>query len=265
MCYYQVVFKEMKKKASNFLSAVMVFARRDIKTRYAGSVLGLSWIVIYPLVMAAMATGVFSIVFKDSVQNVPFFVYSLAGFSVWIFFSQAVISSARSLVQNREIIINNKIDTEVIVLGLILSRSLDLFVTTIFLTIAALSLGIFTFHPVNLLLAIIALFLFVIILSLFAAAGNVFFRDVQAITDIFINVIFYATPVVYPLAAIPDFIREFIILNPLSIIISAYRSSFLPLSDTGPKIIYLIVLELLSVLVVRRFYLKMEKRFAEYL
>jgi len=252
-------------KLKDKFSTALIFAKRDIKTRYAGSFLGTAWIVLYPMAMATITSLVFSIAFQKTIQEIPFFIYTLAGFACWIFFTQSISSSARSLVQNREIIINNKIDTELIIIGVLISRSLDLLVTTLFVVIASLTLHVFIFSLPTFILSILALILIVLILSLLVAAGNAYFRDVQALTDIFLNIVFYATPIVYPLVAIPEKYRGLLTLNPLTSIISGFRSALLPLPTNVNYLMIAVIVEILLLVFVYRLYKKLERKFAELL
>ena len=253
------------KKLSDSLFISWTFARRDIKTRYAGSLLGTTWIVLYPLIMAIITSVVFSIVFKGYVDGVSFFLYSLSGFSFWIFFSQSITAASRCLIQNRDIIINNKISTELIVFGVIISRSLDLIVTTIFLVAAALYLHEFVFLPGYFILSVAALYLIVLALSLLVAAGNVFFRDIQAVTDILVNILFYLTPIVYPLSVIPSKFRSYLLINPLTQIVSSLRSSIIPVTTDHLNLIPLILIETLALILIYLLYKKLENKFAQVL
>ena len=253
------------KKIRDSLFISWTFAARDIKTRYAGSFLGTTWIILYPLVMAIITSVVFSIVFKGYVDGVSFFLYSLSGFSFWIFFSQSITAASRSLVQNRDIIINNKISTELIVFGVIISRSLDLLVTLLFLIGAAIYLREFVFLPGAFVLSLGSLYLIVLSLSLLVAAGNVFFRDIQAITDILINILFYLTPIVYPLSVIPAQYRNLLSVNPLTVIVSSLRSSIIPVTNGNMNLIPFIFIEAVILILIYLIYKKLENKFAQVL
>lgn len=248
-----------------FLFGAWIFAFRDLKTRYAGSFLGAIWIILYPLLMAAITSIVFALAFKKTVENVPFFLYTLAGFSAWVFFVQTINSSTRSLVQNRDIIVNNNIPTELILGGVVLSRCVDLCITTVFLIISSTALGVLSFNPLFFLKSMLILLLITCTLSFITAASNVYFRDVQALVDIILNIIFYATPIIYPLSAIPVRYLWVFNLNPLTSIFSGFRASILPFSFNFSSLNLILVISFLSLLIVFTVYKRLEKNFAQFL
>lgn len=248
-----------------FLHGIWIFAKRDLTTRYAGSVLGIIWIILYPLAMAVITSIVFAIAFQKTIEQVPFFLYTLAGFSAWVFFVQSVTSSTRSLVQNRDIIINNKIPTELILGGIILSRCIDLVITTTFLVLMSVFMGVLTFNPILFLISVLTLILATGIISFISAAGNVYFRDVQALVDIFLNIIFYATPIIYPLSVIPAHFLWIFKLNPLTPMFLGFRASILNVSYDSVLLTWAFAVFFVLFLGVVIIYKHLEKRFAQLL
>lgn len=253
------------KVLTNFWFGASIFAFRDLKTRYAGSFLGAIWIILYPLSMAAITSIVFALAFQKTVENIPFFLYTLAGFSAWVFFVQTITSSTRSLVQNRDIIVNNNVPTELILGGVVLSRCVDLCITTVFLIISATALNVLSFSPWFFLKSILILLTITCTLSLIAAAGNVYFRDIQALVDIFLNIIFYATPIIYPLNVIPAQYLWIFNLNPLTPIFSGFRASILPFSFNFSSFNFILIAFSLLLLMVFIIYKRFEKNFAQFL
>lgn len=257
--------KRFSKNISYFWYGALTFAARDLKTRYAGSLLGIVWIILYPLSMAAITSVVFALAFQKNIENVPFFLFTLAGFSAWIFFSQTISASARALVHNRDIIVNNKMPTELILGGVVLSRCVDLGITSLFLTVAAGFTGVLSIQPLLLLQVLFILFLITIVVSMLVAASNVYFRDVQALSDIILNVLFYATPVVYPLNLIPEKYLWVFNLNPLTPVFMGFRSSFLPLAFDTDSLSYLLPGAIIATVPAFFIYKHLERKFAQYL
>jgi len=248
-----------------FWFGAQTFAFRDLKTRYAGSLLGVIWIILYPLSMATITSVVFALAFQKTVENVPFFLYTLAGFSAWIFFVQTITSSARSLVQNRDIIINNNMSTELILGGVVLSRCVDLTITTFFLIVVSRIVGTFSFNPLLFAESVLALLFVTCIISMIVSAGNVYFRDVQALIDIFLNILFYATPIIYPLSAVPGRYLWIFNLNPLTPIFSGFRASILPVSFDFLSLNWILITSFILMIIFFAVYKYLEKKFAEFL
>lgn len=242
-----------------------IFAFRDLKTRYAGSYLGATWILVYPLSMALVSSVVFALVFKKTVNNVPFFIYTLSGFAAWVFFVQTISSSARSLIQNRDIIVNNKVNTEIIVGGVIVSRLVDLMITTTFLTVVSLVFGVLSFNPLVFAKSMTALLLATIAISLMVAAGNVYFRDVQALVDIFLNIIFYATPIIYPISVVPERYLWVFRLNPLIPIFSGFRGAIIQIPYDLRALDYALISLPILIFIAFKIYKRLERNFAQFL
>ncbi len=242
-----------------------IFAFRDLKTRYAGSYLGATWILVYPLSMALVSSVVFALVFKKTVNNVPFFIYTLSGFAAWVFFVQTISSSARSLIQNRDIIVNNKVNTEIIVGGVIVSRLVDLMITTTFLTVVSLVFGVLSFNPLVFAKSMTALLLATVAISLMVAAGNVYFRDVQALVDIFLNIIFYATPIIYPISVVPERYLWVFRLNPLIPIFSGFRGAIIQIPYDLRALDYALITLPILIFIAFKIYKRLERNFAQFL
>lgn len=256
---------KLMKPFVNTWFGLSIFAFRDLKTRYAGSYLGATWILVYPLSMALVSSVVFALVFKKTVNNVPFFIYTLSGFAAWVFFVQTISSSARSLIQNRDIIVNNKVNTEIIVGGVIVSRLVDLMITTTFLTVVSLVFGVLSFNPLVFAKSMTALLLATVAISLMVAAGNVYFRDVQALVDIFLNIIFYATPIIYPISVVPERYLWVFRLNPLIPIFSGFRGAIIQIPYDLRALDYALITLPILIFIAFKIYKRLERNFAQFL
>lgn len=256
---------KLMKPFVNAWFGLSIFASRDLKTRYAGSYLGATWILVYPLSMALVSSVVFALVFKKTVNNVPFFIYTLSGFAAWVFFVQTISSSARSLIQNRDIVVNNKVNTEIIVGGVIVSRLVDLMITTTFLTVVSLMFGVLSFNPLVFAKSMTALLLATVAVSLMVAAGNVYFRDVQTLVDIFLNILFYATPIIYPISVVPERYLWAFRLNPLIPIFSGFRGAIIPIPYDLRSLDYALITLPVLIFVAFKIYKRLERNFAQFL
>lgn len=213
------------KKAKILFETSLSFFKRDLKVRYADSILGPVWIIFQPLMFTLITSVVFSLVFSGKTGNTPYFLYVMIGFVIWIFFSQSISQSTKSLVWNRELIANAKFPRESIVISTIASKFIDFFVNLslffVFFSFMHQSLS-FENIPVIFVLIIIQI-TFQLGLALIISSLNVYYRDVQNVVDLLLQILFYTTPVLYPLSIIPDKFRNIIELNPITKIILAYR------------------------------------------
>lgn len=209
------------------INTTLVLLKRDVTVRYTDSLLGPLWIVAYPLVLTLVSSIVFSFVFRGTVEEAPYFLYVMVGFVSWIFFSQTTSAATRSFVSNRDIICNNKIPTESIVAGVVLSRLLDYYINLVFLIvfIVAFSKPPTLFSVLLVLLVSIVQTCLQIGISLITASANAYYRDVQNVIDIILQILFYTTPIVYHVSIVPERLRFLAYINPLTYAIDVYRAA----------------------------------------
>lgn len=204
------------------------FIRRDLKVRYAGSVLGPLWIILYPLALTLISTLIFSFVFRGEVGDTPYFLFVMLGFVSWIYFSRTISHSTPSLVYNRALIVNTKFPKESIIISTTISKLIDYLLGFIifFILFGFMQQEVKIISLLFLPLVILLQTLFQLGISFITAALNVYFRDVQNIVDIVLQIAFYGTPILYPLNILPSHIQTIIRLNPLTQIIMLYREIF---------------------------------------
>ncbi|MDP1722366.1 MAG: ABC transporter permease [Candidatus Gottesmanbacteria bacterium] len=211
------------------LSVALLFAKRDISSRYLGSILGPLWVIISPLATASITTMVFSVVFRHASEGVPYFFVVLSGLLSWGFFSASISHATRSLVINRHIILAHKFPLAAPVIGSIVGRIADYVIVLLFLFALlvffghSVSLTTFFFLPLVLILQLALQIGF----GLMLAALNSYYRDVQNVVDVALQLVFYTTPILYPPSAIPQPYRMFIQFHPMSLAVEATRAILL--------------------------------------
>lgn len=199
---------------------------REIKARYKQSILSYGWIIFNPLVQLVVYTFVFSIVFKFPTQGIPYSVFLFIGLLPWIFLQTSLTSSSLVLVDNSNLLKKVNFPREVLPYSVICSKTIDLILSLLLL----IPLFIFYQLPISInIIYIFPLFFLQIVLmtglSLLISASNLFYRDIQFVTSLFLLMWMYLTPVVYPLSLVPDNFLQVYKLNPMVGIIEGYRSS----------------------------------------
>jgi ABC-type polysaccharide/polyol phosphate export permease len=182
------------------------FFIRDLKSRYADSLLGGLWVVLYPFSLTLITTLVFSYIFRNLTEGKPYFLIVLIGWISWNFFASSIGRVARSLVANRSLIANAEFPRESIILSIVFSSLVDYLVNMIIVIIIVswqMSMvgAIIVFKL--LLIATVQLILQIGI-GLAVASANVYYRDVSNIVDIGLRLMFYLTPVFYPVSVIQE-------------------------------------------------------------
>jgi len=207
--------------------------RREIAGRYRGSVLGILWSFINPLVMLAVYTVVFGFVFKsrwgssgESVQS--FSLVLFAGLIVFNLFSEC-ISRAPSLILNNVNYVKKVVSPLELLPWVSLGAALFHFAIGLFVVVAFNVVVNHSFQWTLFLLPVllIPLGLCVVGLSWLLAALGVFLRDIGQVMGLVLSVLMFLSPLFYPVTAIPERFRPFLYLNPLTYVIDQARGLIL--------------------------------------
>ncbi len=208
---------------------------REIRARYKQSVLGFAWIVFNPLVQLLVYSFVFSVIFTFPSGGIPYPIFLFIGLLPWIYLQSTLSISAGVLVENANLLKKVRFPREILPYSVILAKGVDLFASLILLIVFMIFYQI-PFH-LTILWALPILLLQILLmggLALILSVANLFYRDIQYLTNLGIFVWMYLTPVFYPLSLVPSQYVFFYKLNPMVGIIEGYRSAFFNTPfDTG--------------------------------
>ena len=205
---------------------LMNLTRREVKGRYTQSLFGIGWAIAQPLATMAVFTLVFSRLAKMDSNGAPYPLFAFAALVPWFFFMNSVSSGTLSLITYRNIVTKTYFPREIIPLAQVCSRFIDFFAAAalyvLLMTVYGVGIGVWSLMaPVFFLLLI----LFTVGLTFATSAMNVFYRDVNPVVQIALQLWLYLTPVAYPLAVVPERFRLFFVMNPLSAIVEGFRSA----------------------------------------
>lgn len=192
--------------------------RTDFKLRYQGSVLGYAWSLLRPLLLFVILYIVF-VKFLKLGGGIPHYpVYLLLGIVIWNFFLEMTTQSLGSIVGRGDLIRKIRIPRWIIIfsssLSAVINLLLNLVVIIIFMILNHVDLLLTTLWLPAILLEV---YVFALGLSLFLSAMFVKFRDVGYIWEVILQAGFYLTPILYPLALIPNVtFQKIILLNPMA-------------------------------------------------
>jgi len=204
---------------------------REVKSRYKQSILGYFWVILNPLAQMLVMSFAFSIILRiptNAASNIPYSIFLFVALLPWNLFANSLSSSAASLVGSASIITKVYFPRTILVLSTIIAKIIDFLFALIILIIYMIIYQI----PINLnILWVIPIFfiqqIFTLGLSLFFAASNLLYRDIQYLLTLIITLWLYLTPVIYPADIVPDKFKIFFQLNPMAVIINAYRQTVL--------------------------------------
>ena len=205
--------------------------RREVAGRYRGSLLGLTWSFLNPLLMLLVYTFVFSVIFKarwsvdTGESQADFAIILFAGMIVFSLFAEIVNGAPGLIISNVNYVKKVVFPLEIlpwVSLGAVLFHSLvSLFVLLLLQIIVNLSLP---WTALLFPLVLLPLVFACMGLAWFLAALGVFVRDVGQITSVFTTVIMFLSAVFYPLTALPEKYQGWLQLNPLVLIIAESRN-----------------------------------------
>ncbi len=197
---------------------------RDLRVRYRQTALGALWAVLQPLAAITVFTLVFARLVDTSTGGVPYPVFALAGLIPWQFFAHGMSVGSMSLLNSQALVRRVYFPRLVIPMGVVLAGGLDTVISTTMLLVLALLYGM-TPHaswllvPLCLAFAILPTLAAAITLS----AVNVRYRDVQQAVPFMVQMLMFASPIVYPSAVLADPWRSLYALNPMVGVIESVR------------------------------------------
>jgi len=238
---------------------------RTIKVKYKQSFLGAAWAVLQPLALMVVFSVVFSIFVRVPTGDIPYPVFSYCALLPWTFFNTSISFGTTSLTSNMNLVTKIYFPREVLPIAVVIASLLDYAIGFV------VFIGMLLFYriPITPYLLLVPLLIVIqIALTLgivfLTSSINVFFRDIQFVIPLLIMVLMYATPIVYPVSLVPKSILWLYMLNPLAVLIEAYRA--VTVSGVLPNGIYIAEAALLSLALMLAgfvFFKKVEWQFAD--
>jgi homopolymeric O-antigen transport system permease protein len=202
--------------------------RRDLTSRYKGSIMGLAWAFITPAIMIIIFTlifqGIFGAKFGEQGGYLTYGIHLFCGLLPWLAFSDGILRSTNSLIENINLVKRVVFPIEALPVNVALSALVQQMIGTTILIIAALILQ-HTVRPTILLLPLLIApqLLATIGLGWLMASMGVFIRDMPQFNQLALSAWMYLTPIFYPENRIPERYRLIFDLNPMAPLIRSYR------------------------------------------
>lgn len=217
----------MKKSSTNKKDLFVELVRTTFKVKYNNSLLGFLWVLLKPLFTFIVLYFVFSRFKGGWVENYQ--IYLLLGIILYTFFNEGILYGLRSILRTSHIILKVKFPQEIVLASFIFMAIINLFVNLSILAFFSL------FNPISptvvsilyFIFIVVVLFLFIYGISFFTSILLVKLRDLEHITELMMQLMFYATPIFYPLESLPESMKKIIVLNPLTSIIQASRQALI--------------------------------------
>jgi ABC-type polysaccharide/polyol phosphate export permease len=242
---------------------------RDVKQRYLRTALGMSWIVLQPLLLLLFYTFVFSVVLGVRLNTASggegsrsdYMLFVIGGLLPWLAFSDGTTRAAGSLLGNAPIITKVRFPVELLPVSAVGTSLVNLAVSTglVMIVLAAFGRASITFLE----LPLLALFLAFMALGIgcLLAVMNAFVRDISQFQSFLFSLWLYATPVLYESSMVPSRFRFLLAVNPLVPILEPFRSALVAGEWADPQLLLRAGLTSLGVLLVGLYAFARAKRF----
>lgn len=211
----------------------MMFVWRDFVSQYKQTVLGPLWHLIQPLFTTLLFTLVFGRVARLPTDGIPPLLFYMAGITCWNYFAECLNRSSTTFLSNAGIFGKVYFPRLCVPLSVVVSNMIKfaiqfgLFVAML-IVYAARGASV---HPNALMLLTPLLLLLMAALGLglgiIVSALTVRYRDLQVLMKFGVQLLMYATPVIYPLSMVPEKYRWLALANPMSAVVETFRSAFL--------------------------------------
>jgi ABC-2 type transport system permease protein len=221
--------------SARFLDLVYLISITEFKRTYFGTALGYLWTIARPLMLFGVLLAVFTQIFRVGSQVPNYPVLLLFNIVLFSFFSEATVNAVNSVVNQEGIVRKTQFPRLVIPLAVVMTSLINLGLNLVVVFIFILAFGVDPTWTWLLFPVILAL-LFTITTAVSMIVSSLYprFRDIGIIWSVLSTVLFYATPVLYPLEVVPDTFKDFLLLNPLTPLFEAARTWIIDPTAPGP-------------------------------
>ncbi len=218
----------MARHHENYFELIWMLAKTDFKLRYQGSALGYVWALLKPLLMFLILNFVFSSLFNARGSGIEHYsLQLLVAIMMFNFFGEGSSAGMQSLLNKSQLVTKIYVPRWTIIFAATLNSAM------IFLMNLVVIVLFFSWYQYLPSLASIAMFfvssisIFVLVVSFafFTAPLFVRFRDLSLIWEVIISLLFYMTPIFYPLQMLPANVQQLLLLNPMAFIIHFTKES----------------------------------------
>ena len=200
-----------------------IWVQYNVQSRYAQAFLGILWIILLPLSTALVMNIVFSELLTQQL-DVPFISFLLVGLVGWGLFNQSIAAGMRSILGAMGLVNQIYFPREIIVLSALGEAMVDAFFMLVATVVINAFVGIYpTLYFLLVPLVIIIQLAFCLGLMFIVSWLSVLIRDVPQLVSVLLQILFYLSPIIYAVKALPARFQPLISLNPLSALITAYR------------------------------------------
>ena len=226
---YLKIFNAFVSELISRREIIVEMTKRDFRSKYLGSYLGMLWAFVHPTVYIVILWFVFSFAFKSQpVNNVPYVFWLTAGIIPWFFFSDALSSATGSILENSFLVKKMAFSIGILPLVKLISTLVIhlFFICLLFLMFLVSGISI-PIHSVQVFYYLAASLVLLLGLSWLTSSVIIFLRDVGQLVAMALQFLFWGTPIFWSIKLLPEPLRPWFKLNPVVYIVEGYRDSLI--------------------------------------
>jgi lipopolysaccharide transport system permease protein len=229
----------------HYRDLVMLFVKRDFVAVYKQTILGPLWYIIQPVLTTVTFTIIFGNIAKISTGGVPSVLFYLSGITMWSYFAECLNKTSNTFISNANIFGKVYFPRLAVPVSIVISNLIAFVIQFLFFLIV-LAYFSYTSSVVHLNEAVLLLPILIMImagiglgLGIIISSLTTKYRDLRFLIAFGVQLLMYATPVIYPMSTLSPKQRSIISLNPLSSIVETFRFSFTGIGEFNlPGLLY---------------------------
>lgn len=227
--WYELNLKEIVR----YRDLIGLFVKRSFSVQYKQTILGPAWFVLNPLLTTFISTMIFGNIAHISSDGVPYFLFYLAGYTLWNYFSTCVSAASATFTQNAAIMGKVYFPRLTMPISSVIFAAINMVIIFLMsvITIIIYNIKGESIYPAIQMLLIPFLMIQTAVLGLgvgiIVSSLTTKYRDLMILVNFGLNLWMYITPVVYPISEVSGKLRAVIMLNPMSPIIQNFRYGLL--------------------------------------
>lgn len=251
--------KAYLKKIYEHRSLIFIFAKRDLKIKFAQTALGMAWALVQPLTAVVVFTLFFSFLVHFKTEY-PYVLFVVSGVLIWSIFNYIFSQASTSLFQNQDVIKKMNFPKIILPLSKIILALVEFSITFFLLLVLLFFFNIqFKWNMLLLPILILPVVFFSFGLSLLLSSIALKNRDLFHVVPFLVNFGIWFTPVFYPVSVLPTEYKNYIYINPIAVSIHLFRWAFFG-ENFNPFVVYGIILSGIVLLIGFYFFKKSEDK-----
>lgn len=222
----------------NYKFVAAMLSWRSIKLRYATTLAGPIWILIQPVIQVALITMVFGSLIRID-TGCDYLLFAIISMSAWTFVNASIDRMGNSLMLYRDFITKVRIPALLYPASAVSVTLADLLLTLLVANGIAIYKTQSAPEMIPLVIALAGIIALTTALGIGIAVAALFIRDIKLVIPLIAQVLMYCSPVLYPVALIPDRVRDWYCLNPLAAYFELLRSAYgIPAMVSAPQLLF---------------------------